>query len=275
MEAAGLYTAGVFLPDNSDAPRWKADGWKVFHQALDDQIEEDGTYAQYSTNYHRLMLQISLWVKAVSRYAGDEFPPASREKLAAAADWLSGLTMPETGRVSNYGHNDGAYILPLTAQPYHDFRPVVQAANREFCVPQPDEDVDEMSLWFDWFSGGIPTSDIPARTPVEIRSYRKLVEGSTTVFIFAPRFTRRPGQADLLHTEVWRDGEALLLDPGTYRYNADPPWDNALASTRVHNTVSPAGRDQMLKAGRFLWLDWPKVTQESEEPGGLCHHHLS
>jgi hypothetical protein len=54
----------------------------------------------------------------------------------------------------------------------------------------------------------------------------------------------------------------LALDAGTYRYTAVDPWNNSLARTIVHNTVSIDGKDQMVRAGKFLWLDWPKIGRE-------------
>jgi hypothetical protein len=270
VEAAGLYTAGVFLQEHDEAGRWRKTGWNTFHQALNDQIDDDGTYAQYSTNYHRLMLQIALWMKAVSVRVGDGFPETTSDKLAAATAWLAGLTMPETGRVPNYGHNDGAYILPLTGRPFEDYRPVVEAASHFFGPTFPAGDVDEMTLWFEYLAGKKAGPTLENLPVIEITSYRKLTEGSTTVFVFEPDYRHRPGQADLLHTEIWRDGLPLLLDAGTFQYNAEPPWDNVLAGTAVHNTVSILGKDQMTRAGRFLWLDWPKVSSEKEQPGGYA-----
>jgi len=268
VEAAGLYTAGVFLPEHTDSKQWRKTGWEIFHSALNDQIDDDGTYTQYSTNYHRLMLQIALWMKAISLRAGDEFPESSTLKLIAATAWLDGLLMPETGLVPNYGHNDGAYILPLTGRPFNDYRPVVEAASRFFGLTDTEGKVDEMSLWFEYLAGKKPAPVLIQQPLVEIRSYRKLIEGATTVFIFTPQYRHRPGQADLFHTEVWRNGHPLLLDAGTYQYNADKPWDNAFSGTPVHNTISVSGNDQMTRAGRFLWLDWPKVTVKKGEPGG-------
>ncbi len=46
----------------------------------------------------------------------------------------------------------------------------------------------------------------------------------------------------------------MIADPGTYRYNAAPPWRNALSSTTVHNTVTVDGADQMDRGSNFLWL---------------------
>lgn len=70
----------------------------------------------------------------------------------------------------------------------------------------------------------------------------------------AARLAGRPGHADQLHVDIWRDGRNLALDPGAYRYNAPPPWDNALRQAQVHNTVTIDHLDQMQAAGRFLYL---------------------
>ena len=45
------------------------------------------------------------------------------------------------------------------------------------------------------------------------------------------------------------------MDAGTYLYNAAPPWDNSLAFTAVHNTLTVNQRNQMTPAGRFLFVD--------------------
>ena len=74
------------------------------------------------------------------------------------------------------------------------------------------------------------------------------------------RYTSRPGQCDQLHVELWWRGQNLAMYAGTYRYNAAPPWENALAGTAVHNTVQIDGREQMTRAGRFLWLDWAQAS---------------
>ena len=72
----------------------------------------------------------------------------------------------------------------------------------------------------------------------------------------APRYRHRPADADALHADVWWRGINVAMDAGTYSYNAPPPWDNSLAESACHNTVTVDGRDQMDRAGRFLWLPW-------------------
>jgi hypothetical protein len=64
----------------------------------------------------------------------------------------------------------------------------------------------------------------------------------------------------------------LAQDGGTYLYNARPPWDNTLARSEVHNTVVIDGRDQMVRAGRFLYTNWAQagvLKQDVWEDGSL------
>jgi hypothetical protein len=86
----------------------------------------------------------------------------------------------------------------------------------------------------------------------------------------AARFTSRPGHADQLHLDLWWRGLNIAQDPGTYRYTAPPPWDNALTPAAVHNTLTVDGLDQMTRAGRFLYLDWAQaeITAHERAPDG-------
>lgn len=88
-------------------------------------------------------------------------------------------------------------------------------------------------------------------------------KANSWAYVRAVRFNARPGHADQLHVDLWWRGLNLAQDPGTYFYNAPPPWDNALAGSVVHNTVTIDGQDQMYRAGRFLWLDWAQARVTS------------
>jgi hypothetical protein len=115
-------------------------------------------------------------------------------------------------------------------------------------------------------------SDIPGRpalcnlqpkSPIVLH----LPESQSWAYLRAARFTGRPGHADQLHLDLWWRGLNIAQDAGTYLYNAPPPWENALARTEVHNTISLDGMDQMTHAGRFLWLDWAQAQAvEWERP---------
>jgi hypothetical protein len=71
---------------------------------------------------------------------------------------------------------------------------------------------------------------------------------------------------DQLHLDLWWRGINIAQDAGTYLYSGAPPWDNPLVATRVHNTVTVDGDDQMTRGGRFLVLDcFPAYSQTSFE----------
>ena len=260
-EALGLYTAAAALPDHPLASRWRQMGWKWLNRAFQHQIAPDGSYCQHSTNYHRLMLQAALWAAHIQHtaYPDRPFPPATLARLQAATTWYCALLDPISGQVPNLGPNDGACIFPLSSGKIEDHRPVVQAAARAFLsLPAlPRGPWDELSLWH-----GLAISSQPARAEQLAHPAQSVLRGPTSswAYLRAARFTSRPGHADQLHLDLWWRGINVALDPGTYRYTAEAPWDNALTSTLVHNTLSVDGLEQMTRAGRFLYLDWAQAS---------------
>jgi len=295
-EAAGLYTAGLYLPGHPQALRWRQLGWKEFHDGLVSQVSPTGEYCQHSVNYHRLMLQLALWVKAISSRAGEPFPEESLSRLEAASHWLAGLLDQTSGAVPNLGPNDGAYILPLTSAPYRDYRPILQAALQTFSTRpysltlDQDQNVvffDEMSAWLSPQSGlkaevesnsnSLPVDsdqageDQPSEKPdAEQRGWVSLRTPRSWALLRTAHFTSRPGHADQLHFDLWWHGLNLALDPGTYLYNAPPPWDNRLVGAEVHNTLTVRGQDQMQRVGRFLYLApaQAEITEALRTPDG-------
>lgn len=257
-EAAGLLTAAALLPEHPQAKRWQALGRKWWRWGLRHQIFEHGAYIQHSTNYHRLMLQLCLWVNWLTPQA---FTSQERAQVGRAVRWLYALCDPHSGGVPNLGPNDGAYLFPLSACPFGDYRPVLQAAGRAFLGQDlfPRGAWDEMSLWF----GLSPAPSKPL-------SMTENQENTGTAYLRAAKFTFRPGHADQLHLDLWYAGRNILLDPGTYLYNAPPPWDNALTHAAVHNTLTVDGADQMRRAGKFLYLDWAQaeITERQPAPDG-------
>jgi hypothetical protein len=255
-EAAALLSAALALPEHPHAVRWLKIGRKWLAWCFTNQIDEAGEYVQHSTNYQRLMLQIALWVQAISgRGAGGEY---GQRNLSLAARWLVTRLDPLSGQAPNLGANDGALIFPLAGGGFSDYRPVAQAAARAFLTGAgnlPRGAWDEMSLWF-----GLPRVDdkLLQRREAGGQLYAKTSWGSLRVI----QFTSRPSHADLLHCELWWRGLNIAQDAGTYRYNAAPPWDNRLSSTLVHNTLSVNGEEQMTRAGRFLYLDWARASYE-------------
>lgn len=271
-EALGLYTASALLPNHPLALKWHKLGWHWLQNAFLTQIEPDGTYIQHSTNYHRLMLQAALWAFAVHDQSFNSEPILKNitDRLKASTTWLWKLVDPETGGVPNLGHNDGAYILPLSVCPYHDYRPVIHAAAQTFLQSKlsPRGYWNDFCYWlstpltytqknidFDFWHGDIAPEDLPSITPHILHN----TKNGSWAYLRVARFHSRPAHADQLHLDLWWRGLNIAQDSGTYLYNAPPPWDNSLASAKVHNTVLVDGKECMHRAGRFLYLDWAQA----------------
>jgi hypothetical protein len=268
-EAAALFTAGVAL----DYPAWRRLGWHWLNQALRRQIGSYGEYIQHSTNYHRLMLQTVLWVDAILRGRGNPWPSSTWQALARASHWLFSMLDPASGHVPNLGANDGALILPLSATPFNDYRPTVQAAARAFLrTSLAAGPWDELPLWLG-LPAGKHTADSQAYAADHLRGR------DSWAYLRASQFKSRLSHMDQLHLDLWWRGLNLAQDAGTYLYTGPSPWDNPLVSARVHNTVTMDGRDPMTRAGRFLTLDWfPAYSKNMIETGDtilgsmLAHH---
>lgn len=253
-EALGLMLGGRIFEQTATGRGWWKNGFNEFQRAILKQIEPDGTYSQHSANYHRLMLHLSLIAQQATLKTGTGFSSSVNARLAQTSRWLIAQLDETSGRVPNLGHNDGSNLLPLGCADYLDYRPTVQAASLAFlgspCLPNGPW--DELSHWLGY------SVDTEKTLPVEqIHSPAILRLGNreTWASLRSVQFHARPAHADLLHVDLWHKGVNLLTDAGTYAYNLPEPWQNRLSSTQVHNTVTVAGQDQMLRDGKFLWLD--------------------
>jgi uncharacterized heparinase superfamily protein len=61
------------------------------------------------------------------------------------------------------------------------------------------------------------------------------------------------GHADALSVTLEINNKALLVDPGTYRYNGRPELRQYFKGTRAHNTVTVDGMDQAVQETGFIW----------------------
>jgi len=271
-EALGLMVAGA-ITEHAKSAEWLSLGKKWLFDALRTQIDDNGEYSQHSNNYHRLMLQCAILADRVLKATDCEWPSDVLLKIQDATRWLASEVDGETGKVSNYGHNDGAYIFPMDQCGYSDYRSVVRAAGKLFLNQAffPAGLWDEYSFWM-----GIqktPNSAKPERTS----SFTGLRRGdeSDWIRLRSMNYNSRPGHADQLHLDIWHRGVQAALDAGTYLYNGAAPWENSLMTTMVHNTVSIDGKDQMTRAGRFLWLDWAEssVLHAADEETSILAAH--
>ena len=268
-EAAALLIGGSWLEQQGDArgAAWERTGRELLADRACRLIAADGSFSQYSVNYHRLMLDtLSLSEVWRRRLVLAPFPDVVYERAALATDWLYGLVDRESGDAPNIGANDGANLLPLTNASYRDFRPTVSLAAALFrhAVAYPDA-----GPWHDhlgWLGVEAAPAVLlqPASQLFDDGGYAVLRRDDAMALLRYPRFRFRPGHADALHLDFWRGGENLLRDGGSFSYNADGDVQDYFTGARAHNGIQFDGREQMPRLGRFLWGDW--LRTERVEP---------
>jgi hypothetical protein len=259
-EAAALWTLGLAFPWMRESNRWANRGRAMLIAAARRQIDPDGGYIQHSINYQRLAAQILSWSVRLGEVHQRRFRPEVYSRLRAMRDCLADLVDDRTGRTPNFGHNDGSLVLPLTTCAYEDYRPVVQALSL-ICDGRrhyPRGAWDEEAVWL---QGEASDSSVQGRRPGAAEPHVDARGGMIALtfeggrgFLRCVKFRNRPAHADQLHCDLWSGELNFASDAGTFLYSGDPPWENALAASGVHNTVTVDGRDQMEHVGRFLWV---------------------
>jgi hypothetical protein len=287
VEAAALYSVGLLCPMFDAAERWKELGRRWVVRALCDQVFDDGGYVQHSFNYQRLALQVALWASRLAEINDDPLPEDALARLRRMTDLLRSFVSPGKGRVPNFGPNDGAHIFPWSTCGFHDYRPTVQAGALvlDGISVYPSGPWDEACVWYGLGENVVSRS--ARRTPLATDDPKHpamdsgrasfsdaglhlLRGGRARGLLRCAAFQTRPGHSDQLHFGLWWGDQPIALDAGSYRYQADPPWDNALAGAAVHNTLVVNGEDPMRRAGRFLWLDRAqgRLLGRWRSPGG-------
>jgi hypothetical protein len=259
-EAVGLWTAGTLYPELREAQVWQNLGAHLLREAVLDQITPEGVSHQHSFNYQRMILHLLLWTLRLAEIHRATLDEEILQRTRAAFDFIRPWVDPVSGLAPNYGSDDGSLILPLAPGPYRDCRPLLQVGasvlHRPALKPGP---WDEAALWFGVEPAPVEKTE-PVQPPSAETGYFRLGDDNSWALIRAGRYTRRPFQADQLHVDLWWRGTNLARDAGTYLYNGSSPWNNGLATTAVHNTITVHHRDQMRRAGRFLWVDWAQAS---------------
>ena len=272
-EAAALFIGGSWLLHAGDTAgkKWQSLGRKWLENRAMHLIDREGSFSQYSVNYHRVMLDTyvmaELWRQELKL---ESFGDALYGKLRAATNWLYQFTQSVNGYAPNLGHNDGAQLLPLSDSDYRDYRPSVQLASAVFYQATAWQDRGGYDDPLTWLGVTRPNRQLE---PVESFHFEEGgyigLRGAEEAFVLFnyPRFRFRPAQSDALHVDFWHKGINLLRDGGTFSYNAGQPYIDYYGGTESHNTVQFDGRDQMPRLSRFLlgaWLKAKAVVWEQE-----------
>ena len=265
-EAAALFMGGSWLAalGFAEGERWARTGRHWLENRAARLIGPQGSFSQYSLNYHRVMLDTFCMGEVWRRHLGlPAFTERFQSTALAATEWLRHMVNQMNGDGPNVGANDGARLLQLTDTPYRDHRPTVQLAMALFASKRAYEQPGPYDHALQWLG-----FDLPLEVAPEVESFVAddggfaiLRRRNAMAMLRYPRFRFRPSQADALHLDLWLGANNLLRDAGTYSYNTEPQWLNYFGGTASHNTVQFDARDHMPRISRFLLGGWLKTER--------------
>jgi hypothetical protein len=264
-EAAALFIGGSWLASLGvkEGVRWQETGRRWLENRADRLIGQQGSFSQYSLNYHRVMLDTFCMVEVWRRIMVlPVFSARLQERVLASTQWLLCMINPLNGDGPNLGSNDGARLLQLTDTSYRDYRPSVQLGMGLFANKRAYSQDGPWNYPLLWLGVPLPheLAPHPCNLIADDGGFAVLRRGAVMAMLRYPRFRFRPNQADVLHLDLWVGGDNLLRDAGSFSYNTETKWLNYFGGTASHNTVQFDDRDQMPRLSRFLFTDWLKTS---------------
>ncbi|QHI37455.1 Heparin-sulfate lyase [Kordia antarctica] len=256
-----LYLSGKLFPFLPNVAEWSKKGKKWFEQEIEYQIYEDGTFLQFSMNYHRVVIQLLTWGIQLAKLHNDKFIDVVYERAQKSLNFLDACMDPVTGKLPNYGSNDGALFFKLTNDDYRVYRS--QLDDLRAVLNGYTYFTSESSRWYGIHPEQKSSVKLPELNTFEKSGYYIIQDENCKTFIRCGAYKDRPFQSDNLHLDIWANGINYLRDTGSYKYNAELGDVKYFNGTEGHNTISVAKEDQMLKGGRFIWYYWVKKANAS------------
>jgi len=282
-EAAGVYVAAQTWDRWRQSRRLRREAKAILERETLLQFATDGVNLEQASCYHKFSLQFLLAAGLCGRANSDDFSPAFWARLEAAITFLAAL-MDAAGHVPSIGDSDDGEVWRLGHGPNDpSYRSIVAIGAALFgrgdlqakllsCGGGADEQLP-------WLPGlGQPAPDERALrclpTRFERGGYVILGESLHTPEEFRATVDCGPlgynrvaghGHADALAVQVGWGGVQMLVDPGTYCYNAAPALRHFFRGTHAHNTLVIDDCDQSAYGASFLWLRDVACTLVPEE----------
>lgn len=220
-----LVIGGLYF-EGATARRWLDRGLRLLWRELFEQVLPDGGHYERSPMYHAIALADFLEVISLLDAIGVLVPPEVRARVSAMVDAFAVLSRPD-GTLHLF--NDAANGIAPT-------RPWIDRLSRLAIGREVPEVEGVFQLPATGYYGTVDRAN----------GDRIIVDCGE------PGPSYQPGHAhcDLLSFELDLGGRPVVVDSGVHGYEGDP-FREYSRSTRAHNTVMIAGREQSEVWGTF------------------------
>jgi hypothetical protein len=270
-EAEALFFIGTAFPGLRKAQTWREMAWKILLDGARTQVYEDGFYFEQSTYYHVYALDIFLHARILAGLAGVAIP---RELDRTIERMLSALLLlGRAGAAPSIGDDDGGRLFDGRRNARkHLLDPLATGAvlyrrgDFKFVVGAPIEE----TLWLLGPSGLAEFESLPSVEPsadsaaLTNSGYYLMADADSLQQLVIDCGTLGSGNgghghADALSVCLVRNGQSLLMDPGTFEYVGKGGERARLRGTAAHNTMLVDGQDQAESIGPFAWKNSPRA----------------
>jgi len=268
VEALALFVVGTVLPELDAAAAWRERGRAILEREIEAQVTSDGLYREASSYYHAYTAEFYIIASVVAERNGLDLAPGVRVRLERMLEALAWLVRPD-GTLPNVGDADGGRTLRLGAANLQRVNELlvsgaVLTGRAELRAGLDATGEEAAWLWPDALERLARLG--PAAAPRGARHFpngrlaveRRHVQGDERWALFDAgdlgMLSGGHGHAGCLGLGLYAGGRALIVDRGTYVYNAAPAWRRYFRGTRAHSSVVIDGLDQAEPAaGNFQW----------------------
>lgn len=302
-EAAGLFVAVHTWDLWADCRPLRDRARQVLEAEAVRQFHADGVNAEQAMCYHKFTLQFLVAAGLCGRANGDDLSASYWSRVESAITYIASQ-MTCRGDMPMYGDADeGAVYCLDPSEGFDPYRSLIALGASLFARPDLAAKLAAVSSRPDsqseWLTAQPLPPDTAAGTQASMSSERlrdlptRFTDGGYLILgdrLHSAQETRividvgplgsnkiaGHGHADALSVQLWRGGQSVLCDAGTFCYNAEPKFRRYFRSTSAHNTLQVDGQDQALYGGSFLWLsDVNSQVLALEDDGRIQSVHAS
>jgi hypothetical protein len=289
-EAAGVYVAAHIWDRWAQSRQMRREAKAILEREALLQFAPDGVDLEQATCYHKFSLQFLLAALLCGRANHDEFSPAFQARVEAAITFIASI-MDATGRVPPIGDSDDGEVWRLGQGPaYNSYRSTVaigaalfRRGDLQAKASSCGDGADEQLPWLRGLEPVAPDESAMRSLPTRFEQGGYVILGKAlhtpdefrAIVDCGPLGYNRVaghGHADALAVQVSWGGVQMLVDPGTYCYNAAPALRHFFRGTHAHNTLVVDDCDQSEYGASFLWLRDVTCTLVPDNSNGSSVH---
>jgi len=267
-EALGLFYAGCYFPEFKRAEKWRRKGFDLFLKELRRQVHDDGVIKEQSTWYQHYVVSYTMLIHLAAESVGWEIPDFSHTLLKKMIGFLAALE--DQGYIPLIGDDDGGSALTLSDYPISPMvewfnaaavmygertsanRPSTPSETAFWLRPELEQEVLRSGQPFSpknecgcFPSGGYVSMNMAAENP----PYKAVIDcGEMGLGKMAAH-----GHSDSLAVWMSVNGEAVLIDSGTFMYLGAGDQRRYFRSVFAHNSIALDGVDAAKMVGPFQW----------------------